>query len=251
MSFRICGGKKGIRSKTAAVSVAVASAVMAFMLTPAFASAAPSVGSNWRVFNFKPATSQWDIDKAQSDGSGGFQFTFPQFQTPSTGSFAVYLANNYNVSLTTSQTITADANWTTGPYATRSDPTVSPGAYARAEFQDVASGNYTSNDYWWYGADRLDLNTTSSDTLTAPLSDRANWTNICGQSAIDPIPHPGPNCVGGTDPAVSPSQGFTNAMKNVKQVSLSFGSLSRYASGVAAVGTDSATFDMTSFTVAP
>jgi hypothetical protein len=250
MSYGIYGGVKGIRSKTAAVFVSVASVLMvSFMLAPAFASAAPSVGSNWRVFNIKPATGQWDINKAQSDGGGGVQFPFQEFQTPTTGSFAVYLTNNYNVSLTESQTITANANWTSGPYATRS--TTFPGAYARAEFQDVASGNYTSNDYWWYSGDVLDLNTTTSDTLTAPLVDRARWTNVCGQSAIDVTPHPGPNCVGGTDPAVSPYDGFTNAMKNVKQVSLSFGSLGSYASGVAHVGAGSATFHMTSFTVTP
>jgi hypothetical protein len=230
--------------------LSVAGAVaLGLLMAPAFASATPSVGSNWRVFNAEPATSFfWDINKAQSDGSGGVTFPFQQFESTSTGSFVVYLENNYNLDLT-GQTITAGASWTPGTYATRS--TVFPGAYARAEFQDVASGHYTSNDYWWYSGQTLDLNSGSTGTITAPLSDRAHWTNVCGQVATDTTPHPGPNCVGGTDPAVSPYDGFTNAMKNVKQVNISFGSAGSYASGVAAVGTDAATFDLTSYTIAP
>ncbi len=75
-------------------------------------------------------------------------------------------------------------------------------------------------------------------------------TNVCGQAANDTTPHPGANCVGGTDPAVSPSDGFTHAMANVKQVGLSFGSAGSYASGIALDG-NPGTFTMTSFTVTP
>lgn len=175
---------------------------------------------------------------------GGVLFPIQQFDSTTTGSFAVYLLNNYNVDLT-GKTITSDATWTTGVYKTRSD--VFPGAYVRVEFQDVASGPFTSNDYWW-NTGSLDLNTASSGTLTASLANRTQWTNICGQSATDTVAHPGPNCVGGTDPAVSPSDGFDNAMKNVKQVSLSFGNASRYASGVALAG-GTGTFTLSSFNV--
>ena len=114
----------------------------------------------------------------------------------------------------------------------------------------MASGNYTSNDYWW-NTNNLNLNAVSSGILTGDLTDRSQWTNVCGQSATDMTAHPGPNCVGGTDPAVSPYDGFSNAMKNVKEVNLSFGRASRYASGVAVLDTDSAEFNMTSFTVTP
>ena len=145
-------------------------------------------------------------------------------------------------------------NWTLGAYTNRgTGPALD--AYVRLEFQDTASGAYTSNDYWWFtgttGTGVADLNVGTSATLTASLADRTQWTNICGQSATDTVPQPGPNCVGGTDPAVSPYDGFTNALKNVKEVNLSFGRAARYASGVAAVGTDDAVFNMTSFTVSP
>jgi len=215
---------------------------------PAFAAkpdAANLLATNWRVYNIMPATSSlWDINKAQYD-DGVLSFPIQQFESTTTGSFAVYLLNNYNVDLT-GKTISANMSWTAGKYETRS--TKFPGAYVRLEFQDVTAGRYDSNDYWWYTGS-LDLNAVSSGTLTGDLKDRSQWTNICGQSAIDPTAQPGPNCVGGTDPDVSPYDGFTKAMKNVKQVGLSFGRASSYASGVAAVDTDQAVFNMRSFTI--
>ena len=223
------------------------------LASPALASqaiSASSVGNNWQLYSVMPATAKfWAIDKAAPYGNGGVQFPFQQFQSTTTGSFATYLKSNYNVSLTEGDTITADVNWTPGAYVTRGPST--DGAFVRLEFQDVSSGNYTSNDYWWYSGPGgvLDLNSDSSGTLTAALADRSHWSNVCGQLASDTIAHPGPNCVGGTDPNVSPYVGFTAAMRNIKQVNLSFGRASSYASGVAAVGTDSATFDMTRFAI--
>ena len=61
--------------------------------------------------------------------------------------------------------------------------------------------------------------------------------------------HSGPDCVGGTYPAESPYDGFTNALKNVKEVGLSFGG-SGYARGVALDG-GTASFQLNSFTVSP
>jgi hypothetical protein len=110
----------------------------------------------------------------------------------------------------------------------------------------------TTNDYWWStGSNSLDLNAASSGALSVPLTDRSKWTNICGQSATDTTPQPGPNCVGGTDPAVSPYDGFTNAMKSVKMIGLGFGSSGSYASGVAINGNTAGTFRLLSFTIAP
>lgn len=234
---------------------AVAGALMLGAMTVSAFAANPSstqlIGENWRVFNAMPATAKfWDINQTQYDGTT-LSFPFQRFVSTSEGSFAVYLKNNYNVDLT-GKTIGADVSWTPGGQYTNRGTGPALDAYVRLEFQDVASGNYTSNDYWW-NTKSLDLNTQTEGALTAGLTelDRANWTNICGQPATDIIPHPGPNCIGGTDPAVSPYDGFTNAMKNVKEVNLSFGRASRYASGVAAVGTDDAVFKMTSFTVTP
>ena len=215
---------------------------------PAFAVVSDLSARNWRLFSVMPATSAfWDIDPLASVSDGVAEFPFPPFVATDSGEFAVYLESNYNFDIT-HKTITAAVNWNEGVFVTRGD--ASDGAYVRLEFQDVASGNYTSNDYWWYTGPSgvLNLNTRTDGTLTAPLSDRANWTNVCGQLATDTIAQPGPDCVGGTDPAVSPYDGFTYAMKHVKVVSLSFGRAGAYASGVAVVNGPS-TFTLSAFTI--
>jgi len=205
------------------------------------------IGGQWRVFNVMPATSSfWDINKAV-DGTNSQSFPVQQFQTTTTGSFAVYLENNYNVPMTEVQTITASANWTDGTYVTRGP--ASDGAYARVWFQDVTSGTYSSNDLWWYHGS-LNLNTLTSGTITAPLRDRANWSNVCGKSATDTGNYSGPNCVGSIDDATTPYDGFTNAMTNVKQIGISFGRGGAYASGIARLG-GTGIFTMTTFTVTP
>lgn len=226
--------------------------VCSITIMPAFAQDKgknEDLGKNWRVYNAEPDTSFfWDINKPQALTGGLLQFPIQQFVTEGSGSFVVYLYNNYNVDMT-AKTLKMDASWTQGTYKTRS--TVHPGAYVRFEFQDVTSGPYTSNDYWWStGSNSLDLNAVSSGALSVPLTDPSKWTNICGQSATDTIPHPGANCVGGTDPAVSPFDGFTNAVKNVKLVGLGFGSSNSYASGVALDG-GTGMFQLRSFTIEP
>ena len=95
----------------------------------------------------------------------------------------------------------------------------------------------------------MDLNTGLSGSLTVSLLDREKWTNLCGESADDPTVYPAhSNCVGSTDPEGSPYDGFTNAMKDVKQVGLAFGSSGSFASGVALIG-ETGTFNVSSFTV--
>jgi hypothetical protein len=235
------------------VPVLLTALVVFAIATPA---SAADPGKNWRVYNVKPATSSfWDINKTQAytGGIGLLQFPIQQFDSEITGSFAVYLLNNYNVNIT-GQTLTATASWTGGSYLNRS---VSGSAYVRLEFQDVTAGPYTSNDYWWSTGTAaplaLDLNAGTSGTLTASLTEagRAQWTNLCGQSATDTTVYAGPDCgLGGTYPAVSPYDGFTNAMKNVKQLGLSFGNASRYASGVALDG-GTGIFRVQSFTITP
>lgn len=233
---------------------AMTAALMMVTLVASTAVAAPPTselkGQAWRIQYIKPATSSlWEINKVKLvDG----QLSIPvrAFVSKTEGSFAVYFQNNYNTGLTESQTLTATATWTPGTYETRTDP--SSAAYGRFWFQ-AAIGNYNSNDYWWYSGDSFALNTGSGDTMIAELDNRASWSNICGQVATDTTAHPGPNCIGGTDPDVSPYDGFTKAMANVKQLGISFGSASRYASGVAFDGEtgETGTFSMASFSVTP
>lgn len=209
---------------------------------PSFAVKSDISDNNWRVFNINPDVPKlWDINKAPSLESGGVGFTFNEL---STGWFSVYLKTNYGD--LTDKTITANSSWTPSSlYVNRSR--TSGDAHFRLEFQS-AQGNYNSNDYWW-STESCDLNTASNCILAVALADRTLWTNLCGQSATDITPHPGTNCVGGTDPAVSPSDGFTNAMRNVKEVGLSFGRAGAYASGVAINDVVPATFQLNSFIV--
>jgi hypothetical protein len=230
---------KKILVGTAVTGLLLVSAVGAFAASP---KQTELTNNNWRVFNINPDVPKlWDINKAPSLDAGGLGFTFNQL---STGWFSVYLKTNYGD--LTGKTITADTSWTTSTkYVSRS---LVPGdAHFRLEFQS-AQGNYNFNDYWW-STDNLDLNVVSSGSLTGDLTVRTQWTNLCGKSATDRTVYSGPDCVGGTYPAVSPYDGFTSAMRNVKEVGLSFGRASAYASGVAIDSATPATFQLNSFKV--
>jgi hypothetical protein len=219
-------------------ALVVAIATMALLSTSVLA---VDLGKNWRVYNVKPATSSyWDINKLATNGT----FPIQQFDTQTSGSFAVYVLNNYNVDVT-GKTLTADLAWTPGTYKTRS--ATCAGAYVRFEFQDVTAGRYDSNDYWWSTVN-LDLNAVTSGDLIASLADRTLWTNQSGKSATDPTEDW--QQWQGDVVHMSPFDGFTKAMKNVKQIGLSFGSSCTYASGVA-LDVGSGTFTMTSYTVTP
>jgi hypothetical protein len=226
------------------VLAAMTAALMMVSLVSSVAVAkAPSdlMGQQWRVYNRVFTPSLWDINKVQRVGTT-IQFPVQQFVSTTSGSFAVYLLNNYNVDIT-NKALTASVDWTAGVYKTRSD--VCPGAYVRLEFQDVTAGPYDSNDYWWSTVN-LDLNAVTSGTLTASLADRTAWTNQNGMLATDTTTN-WTDWTGATV-ALSPYDGFTNAMKNVKQLGLSLGSSCTYASGVALNG-GPGTFTMSSFTV--
>src|SRR5450756_2199105 len=96
----------------------VVAAMVAALLLAALASgmvAAKSttnlIGGQWRIYNLEPATSfLWDINKTVA-GTNTQSFPVQQFQSTTTGSFAIYLENHYNVPLTSSQTLSAQANW--------------------------------------------------------------------------------------------------------------------------------------------
>jgi hypothetical protein len=219
--------------------------LVTFALTSSVAAQRPDgdlSNKNWRVFNINPDVPKlWDIKQAQSLNTGGVGFTFNQL---SSGWFTVYLNTNF-IDLTGKTMMTADANWTTGTQYVNRAQTQEPGARFRLYFQS-AQGNYNANDYWWSMV-YCDLNTQSACTLSVSLADRTAWTNLCGQPADDITVYTGPNCVGGTYPGVSPYDGFTKAMRNVKDVGLSFGRPSAYASGVANAGSGPASFRLNSF----
>ncbi len=205
------------------------------------------LGKNWRVYNANPDTSYfWDINKAAPLPGGIVQFPIQPFQTTTTGSFAVYLYNNYNADMT-GKTFDMTAAWTSGLYKTRS---TAPGAYVRFEFQDVTSGPYEANDYWWSTvSNSLDLNASSGGTLTVSLNDPSRWSNLCGQSATDTNLYA--DCITGNPSNVSPAAGFANAVKKVKLAGLAFGNSSRYSSGVAIDAATAGNFQVWNFSIAP
>ncbi len=201
----------------------------------------------WRVYNRVFTPSLWDINKARSTPPG-VSFPIKVFVAETAGSFAVYLMNNYNKDLTKKDTISAAFDWPSGFYHTRSGF----GGYVRIWFQDVASGPYDSNDYWWCHSATVatfdvSLNDTTQATLTCDLRDRSQWMNQAGRWADDPT-------VNWTDwtgsiVAMSPYDGFDHAKKNVKQLGLAFGGPpGSYASGVA-VESAPATFHLSSYTI--
>jgi hypothetical protein len=222
--------------------LSLSAALMFVFTTSAFAQELTT--KQWRVFNINPdAPKLWDINKARTDDHSQIGFTFPDV---SSGWYAVYLNTNYG-DLTGKQTISVTASWTPSTYKNRGTDPLDPGAYFRVYFQS-AQGNYTSNDYWW-SSYRCDLNAGNTCTFTVDLNDRAAWSNLCGYFANDTASHAGPNCVGGTDPATSPSDGFTNAKRGVKDIGLSFGRAARFASGVANGGSGTTTFTLSSYFV--
>ncbi len=219
----------------------------------------PKLGTDWRVFNIEPSTNfLWDINRPQANPGGLLEFPIQPFQSTTTGSFVVYLYNNYNFDLTGS-TLTADASWTQGTFETRHAPTCgngseSCGAYVRFEFQDVSDGPYNQNDYWWStgtsstSGTNLNLNAATSGTLDASLADRSLWSNLCGRLATDTSTGY-TDCITGEPVTVSAYDGFTRAEEQVKQLGLAFGSAVSYASGVAIDGSDPGTFYLRDFTI--
>jgi hypothetical protein len=228
------------------ISIAV---LAGFVAAPTFAAVKDDlVKEQWRIYNVKPDTaSYWDINKVKTNEEGALQFPIQKFESPTTGSFAVYLLNNYNVNLT-GKTLAAKMKWTGGIYKTRSTEYL--GAYVRFWFQDVTSGPYDVNDYWWStGINSLDLNAAQSGNLTVSLANRELWTNMAGMSATDDT-NIGYVDWNGNTMKETPYDGFTNAMKKVKQMGLSFGSSGTYASGVA-IENGTGIFTVSSFTITP
>jgi hypothetical protein len=234
-------------------SILVVSVVGVLLLIAGALFAGDITGQQWRVYNVKPDTSSfWDINHVGAP-TGALEFPIQKFVSTTTGSFVVYFLNNYNVNLA-GKTITATMFWTPaapGAYKTRS-ATCSTGAYVRLEFQDVTAGPYDPNDYWW-SVTSLDLNSLTTGTLSAALTDRSAWTNMIGRDANDTTTTTWNNWnTGQTDTMDTPYNGFTRALKNVKQIGLSFGNGCSYASGIALDGqSQPGKFTVTSFKVTP
>ncbi len=221
--------------------------VVALIASLGMVLAAPTVnvlnGNQWTVLNkaYLPnGKGNLFVAKPSTipDG-GGIQFNLPNTEgtTLATTTSTRYLLTNYNGVLT-GKTITADINLviTSGTVRANPNPLVHGPPTARVEFQTTTDGTYQYTDYWWYkpGVDLTGTGpTTVTGTITASTSELSNWIDINGQTAS------------------SLPTAFANALANVKQVSISFGSDNYYAGGVCVTPGGSAVFQLTSYTITP
>lgn len=228
------------------VGSAAGALMLASSVFPVFA-AKPTVNvlvKNWMVYNRSDAFAKlWDDNKATALENGGVGFVF---NNVSTTWYTAYLKAHYNGDLTDT-TIIANVSVTDSSspeFVSRGGGTPTVGLVIKS-----AEGNWGVNDYWW-PTNRQPLSALGTNVdISASTADRTIWINICGKSATDTLVYSGPDCVGGTYPTESPYDGFTNALKNVKEVGLSFGG-SGYARGVA-LSSGTASFQLNSFTVTP
>lgn len=231
------------------VGAAAGAVMLGAMAIPAFAAkpANDVLVNNWTVYNRSDSFAKlWENYKATALENGGVGFAF---NNVSTTWYTAYLKAHYNGDLTDT-TITANVsvtdNSSTPVFVSRGGGTPTVGIVIKS-----AEGNWGVNDYWW-PTNRVTLSTSITDfdiSASTSESDRTSWINICGKPANDTTVYSGTDCVNGTYPAESPYDGFTNALKNVKEVGLSFGG-SGYARGVA-LSSGTASFQLNSFTVTP
>jgi len=226
------------------VGTAAGALMLGALIVPAFAAKPVNtvLVNNWTVYNRSDVFPKlWDNNKAAALENGGVGFTFNDV---STTWYTSYLFAHYNGDLT-GTTITANVGVTNSgaTFVTRGGGTSTVGIVIKS-----AEGNWGVNDYWWL-TNRLDLSALGTTSIVASTATRANWINICGKLATDTSPYTvGESCVPGVmNPTESPSDGFTNALKNVKEVGLSFGG-NGWASGVA-LTSGTASFQLNSFKV--
>jgi len=161
---------------------------------------------------------------------GGLSFSLPK----DGDGYTNYLLRNYNQDLT-GQTITAIVSVTGSGFVSRAGSFCSGSSVpsVRIEFQDTSAGTYLPTDYWWSdvnGATTLADASAGPVNLTGDTTVPADWSDINGESATLHRPE------------------FAAALRNVKQVNLSFGGGSCFANGVA-VTSGPATFTLQSLTI--
>lgn len=204
-------------------------------------------GPNWKILDrvtLPNGSVNFMTRHPDANSTGGISFPLLD---ESVG-FTSYMLTNWNADLT-GKTITTNVKTFLGSGIFIANPTDCSGGIPTVgiEFQRTSAGAYDSNDYWW-STDRKSMETLLvGGTLTGDLNDRSNWINQSGKSATDhekdwtewqgDVVH------------MSPYDGFTRAMKEVKEISFSFGACG-YARGVATEG-GSGTFTLNNFSVTP
>ncbi len=209
---------------------------------PASASSGSDLSaSTWKIYTIQAATNTWsNMSNTKATDDAAATFDFQQYDPAGMGLDSVYLLTNVAKSDLSNTTITAKVSVTTTGTAlfyTRSKTCANNGtdAYVRLEFQSTRSGPYSPSDYWWSTgvANNLNLSTLANQgpgTLQFSTANQAAWSNINGQNGADP------------------TAGFADALKNVKQVGVAFGSACSYASGVAIDG-GTGSFHLLSYTL--
>jgi hypothetical protein len=213
------------------VLAALSAAIVAGPVT--VSSALASEAGHWRVLETVTLPNGNTNFMTSHPMATGDVLKFP-IPAPSDG-YVNYMLQNYNRDLTDT-TITATVSVSASDGATFVFPldcggTIPPSV--RIEFQDTSAGAYQPTDYWWsdvQGATTLSAAVGAPVTLTADTTNLSDWSDINGTSATDA------------------QAAFSAALKNVKEVSLSFGGGGCFAHGVA-VSNGSATFQLWSFDI--
>ncbi len=240
--------KSTLLIKKLLITLLASCGLAAAVAMPAFAAAPKNtnlLNDQWRAYSINTNLAKlWSISNAKRD-NGVVALSFSNY---STNWFAVYLNTNYNVDLT-GKTVSVAAKWTPSIFTNRES---TPNDATFRIYFASAQGNYNSYSYWWTtGSNSVNLNNlTGTGSYSVNLSNPAQWSDLCGGQASDTTVIPThSNCVGSTDPTMSPYQGFVNAMKNVKLIGISFGGGDFYANGVANTKNSPANFDLTEFNV--
>lgn len=217
-------------------------ALIVAMALTSFAYAAPSIsmtGSKWTVYNYPvimPPNAYTNVGHATTIPTGGVSFNFPDADD---GYYTALLLDNYNVPLSSVQTITAtiqvvgDGILLGNPGSSGNSPTP---AYVRLYFattNNAGSGNgaFAYTDFWWSNPASFTFgSSTGTITITSQLQG-ALWSDWNGQFGTG-----------------AQATAFATALKNVKYVGLSFGSGWFFANGVGA-SAGSATFQLLDFTI--
>ncbi len=151
--------------------------------------------------------------------------------------YTSYMLTNWNTDLT-GKIITAHVsiNADTGvSFVANPDGCGGGTPTVRLEFQRTTAGGWVETDYWWShaGAATLDAATGGVQTLVGNTTNYGDWSDIYGHFADDP----------------AYTAAFENALKDVKEVSLSFGG-NCYARGVAVKsGTGNAMFNLVDYSI--
>jgi hypothetical protein len=199
------------------------------------ATASAPAENHWKVYDYGSK----NLHAREPDALAGGVATFDFLSTPDTA--LILTKKGDRVGDLTGQGVTAKvgvsvATGTQFTYYGDPDGCGRP-ANVRFYFQTNTSGAFEETDYWWSNPVSVDLEALKSGDQTLFVAfDPSAWSDFYGHLGSDPL-----------DAAA-----FAAAVKDVREIGLSFGGGCFFENGVGIVpGTGSGSFRLVSFTVAP